>query len=237
MTPTPAERHLTWEGCFNVRDLGGHRTADGRETRWGAIVRSDTPERLSERGWDELRAHGVGTIVDLRTPEELGTEPRNAELATVHVPVIDVEDEAFWARWRGLYDPPRFYRESLEHWRDRFTSAVVAVARAHPGAVLVHCQAGRDRTGLVAALILSLVGVTADDIAADYALTADRLKPYYDREIELAADEDTKRRLRRENVSDAATMLGTLDGLDAHAYLLAGGATEADLAALRARLV
>jgi len=66
------ERHLVWDGCFNVRDLGGHRTGDGRTTHFGAVVRSDAPDRLSDAGWAALESHGVRTIVDLRDPSELG---------------------------------------------------------------------------------------------------------------------------------------------------------------------
>ncbi len=155
----------------------------------------------------------------------------------MHVPVLDFGDAAFWESWRGVYDAVRFYRGVLERWPDRVAAAVAAVARARPGGVLVHCQVGRDRTGLVAALILSLAGVPAAEIAADYGLSAERLRPLYDEWLAGADDPAVRARLERENVSDPAAMLELLDGLDAEAYLLEGGATAPDVAAIRARLM
>jgi protein-tyrosine phosphatase len=231
------ERDLEWEGCFNVRDLGGLPAGDGRTTRAGALVRSDTPGRLTEAGWGALRAYGIATIVDLRDESERDGLPGRAELATVHVPVLDLTDESFWATWRGTWDTPRFYRAILERFADRFASAVVAVARANPGGVLVHCQAGRDRTGLVTALLLSVAGVPAEVIAADYELSAARLRPLYELLEREAGDDATRERLRRENASEAAWLLGLLAELDVESYLLDAGALPADLAALRSRLV
>ena len=231
-----AERHLSWDGCGNVRDLGGLPTSDGRTTRWGAVVRSDSPDELSAAGRAALRQHGIRTIVDLRSPSE-----RNGSVlgpaTVVHVPVLDFEDEPFWSRWGGATDTVGFYRALLDRWPERFAEAVAAVARAEPGGVLVHCRLGRDRTALVAAFVLELVGVPRETIAADYALSADRLRPFYDRLIETAADDAERARLRVENVSDKAAMLAVLDGLDLRSYLAAGGLTAADVDALAARLL
>jgi protein-tyrosine phosphatase len=230
------ERHLQWEGCFNVRDLGGFPTRSGGTTAWGAVVRSDSPEALTDEGWAALRAHGIKTIVDLRDPREREDLPTLAELAAVHVPVLDFGDDAFFEPWRGTWDTPRFYRAVLGHWQDRFTDAVVAVARADPGGVLVHCQVGRDRTGLVSALLLSLAGVPAEEIAADYALSAERLRPLYERLASELEDETARARLHRENASEAGWMLDLLGELDVEGYLLKGGATARDLDAVRQRL-
>jgi protein tyrosine/serine phosphatase len=232
-----AERHLQWEGCFNVRELGGFPTRSGGTTAWGAVVRSDSPAALTEQGWAALRAHGIRTIVDLRDPIEREELPPLAELDAVHAPVLDLGDDAFFEPWRGTWDTPRFYRAVLAHWQDRFTAAVVAVARAEPGGVLVHCQVGRDRTGLVTAMLLSLAGVPAAEIAADYALSAERLRPLYDRLAAELEDESARARLHRENASEASWMLDLLGELDVEAYLLAGGATAEDLAAARRRLL
>jgi protein-tyrosine phosphatase len=219
-----------------VRDLGGFSLPEGGTTRRGAIVRSDSTGALTEAGWDALRAHGVKTIVDLRDERERDELPAHAEAAVVHVSVLDFEDHAFWASWHGLHDTPRFYREVLERWPDRFAAAVSAVARSRAGGVLVHCQVGRDRTGLVCALLLSLVGAPAEEIAADYALSAARLQPLYERLVAEAADEEAIARLHRENASEAAWMRELLAELDVEAYLLAGGASHGDFAAVRARL-
>jgi Tyrosine phosphatase family len=99
--PTPpmtAGRHLDWEGCLNVRDLGGLPAAGGRVTRWGAVVRSDSPAGLTPAGWSALRAHGIRTIVDLRNDDERTTHSAAAGLDTVHVPLDDLGDTEFWRR-------------------------------------------------------------------------------------------------------------------------------------------
>jgi protein-tyrosine phosphatase len=96
-----ADRHLEWAGCFNVRDLGGLPTAAGGLTRRGAIVRSDSLGRLEPRGWEELEAYGIGTVVDLRNESELGDDaaPRPASLETVNIPLDVTEDRGFWDVW------------------------------------------------------------------------------------------------------------------------------------------
>ena len=69
------ERHLAWEGCANVRDLGGHPTEDGGVTAFGAVVRADSVRRLSEAGWEQLVDYGIERIVDLRFRDELEADP------------------------------------------------------------------------------------------------------------------------------------------------------------------
>ncbi len=225
MTP---DRHLTWDGCINVRDLGGLRTADGRATRWGAIVRSDNPCKLSAAGWSALHAHGIRTIIALRTdgvPEDHpNAAPRPPDLTTIQVPIEDLADAEFTQRWvdSGLWCTPLYYRDALSRWPERHAAAIAAVARARLGGVLVHCGRGHDRTGIITLLLLALAGVAPDDIAADYELSPD---PQRD---ELLAHRHTTTR---------AVILATLNSFDAGAYLRAAGLNDEDLAAVRARLV
>lgn len=179
------------------------------------------------------------TVIDLRDAVELiEGEPSFAdEFEVARVPLFDFADDEFWSGWRGRYvATDRFYRETLARWPERFADAVAAVAHAPEGAVLVHCQVGRDRTGLVAALLLSLAGVRAEEIAADYALSADRLRPLYEEWLRVERDPRVRMRLERENVSEAAAMLALLEDLDAEAYLQAAGASARDLTAARKRL-
>ena len=171
-------RRLAWEGCVNARDLGGYPTADGRETRWGAVVRSDSPAALTEAGRAALADYGVRAIVDLRLPTELAdapnpfAEPGDHGIAYTNVSFID---PAFAPdAVTTLADD---YLQMLDRYRRPVAEAITAVAQASPGAVLVHCAAGKDRTGLVAALLLGLVGVPAETIAADYAMTGEALRP------------------------------------------------------------
>jgi protein tyrosine/serine phosphatase len=222
-------RHLQWDGCANVRDLGGIRTRDGAEIRRGAIVRADALDRLSAGGWAALEAHGVRTVIDLRNDDELGTDvaPRPAALTTLHLPLDGVEDTAFWKDWHGRpeFGTPIYYRPFLNHFPERTAAVFTAIARAEPGGIAVHCGIGRDRTGLIAILLLALAGVGPEEIAADYALSEDRVP--FGRVGTFYED----------NGTSAAEVIGAmLAELDVEAYLRAAGVSAGDLAAIRARL-
>jgi protein-tyrosine phosphatase len=205
-----------------MRDLGGLPTADGRETRRGALVRGDAPDRLSEAGWAALRAHGIRTIVDLRNDDEQGAEPAGIEY--VHVPLDGVEDTEFWAEWASgpQFGTPLYYLPHLRRFPERNARAVVAVARAAPGGVLFHCVGGRDRTGQLSMLLLTLAGVGPEEIAADYCLSGPGEGDAF---------------LAERGTSAAEVIAATLAELDVEAYLRAAGVGDADLAALRERLV
>jgi protein-tyrosine phosphatase len=235
------DRHLDWDGCCNVRDLGGVRTADGRQTRWGAVVRADAPDRLTPAGRSALWAHGIRTIVDLRNDAErlASAGPAVSELATVRLALDDPADTEFWQHcWdNGLDGTPLYYRPFLERKPERCVAAVAAVAHARPGGVLVHCGIGRDRTGLVALLLLALVGVAPDDIAADYELSAERLRPLRARLGEHRQGWSPEQALERRGTSARAAILATLEAVDVEASLLGAGLHDADLAAVRARLL
>ncbi len=235
------DRNLDWDGCFNVRDLGGLPTVEGRRTRWGAVVRADNLNHLTTAGWSALKAYGIRTVVDLRNGEELESdaEPRPDGLTTVLVPLDDTADTELW---RYLWDDeldgtPLYYLPFLKRKPERCAAAITAVARAEPGGVVIHCGIGRDRTGLVTLLLLALAGVTPDQIASDYELSNDRLRPRW---AKLGEDDQgawAEERLRRANTSARATVLGILESLDVGARLLAGGLGEEDLTAVRARLL
>jgi protein-tyrosine phosphatase len=205
-----------------VRDLGGLPTADGRETARGAVVRGDAPDRLSPAGWEALVEHGIRTIVDLRNEDELGDEP--AELDYVHVPLDGIDDTEFWAEWGSgpQFGTPLYYLPHLKRFPDRNARAIAAVAGAEPGGVLIHCVGGRDRTGQISMLLLALAGVSPEEIAADYCLS--------DRDEGDAF-------LAERGTSASEVIVATLAELDVEAYLRSSGMGDADLAALRERLV
>ncbi|MEV0614000.1 tyrosine-protein phosphatase [Nonomuraea sp. NPDC050404] len=228
------DRELSWDGCGNVRDLGGLPVAGGRRTRWGAVVRSDTPDRLTERGWAAAAAHGVRTILDLRDPGELRFEPglRPRGMTFVSVP-LDRRDDPDRSRYGGT---PLYLRPFMDRWPSRCAAALRAIARAPSGGVLVHCAAGRDRTGLVTILLLALAGVEHGHILADYELSTPRLTALYAR---LGEPDDGLRVasvLATAGVTTAEAITALLRDLDIEAYLTAAGLTPADLTALRARL-
>ncbi|MFL6140969.1 MAG: tyrosine-protein phosphatase [Labedaea sp.] len=247
-----ADRHLAWDGLYNARDLGGLRTPSG-ETAWRAVVRSENPERLTPAGWAALADYGVRTVIDLRNDDELGADAaaRPAGITTVRVPLEDYDGAPdFWRHWRdtGLWATPLYYRAYLETFPHRAAAAVTAVAAAEPGGVLVHCAAGRDRTGLITLLLLAMAGVSVADIAADHALSTERLAPLWPvlglpdqgpGVAELIAGQGT--------TADAA-IGAALAGFESagegggdlpgrvEACLLAGGMTATEVAAARARL-
>lgn len=233
------DRHLDWDGCFNVRDLGGLRTMSGLAIRRGALIRADAVDRLTADGWSALHVHGVRTVVDLRNDDEIGsdTAPRPADVTTVHLPLDGVHDTEFWARWGdGRHGTPLYYRPFLDRFPDRVAGVVAAVAHAGPGGVLVHCGVGRDRTGLVTMLLLVLAGVAAEDIAADYDLSASRLPPLFAARGTSDQQPRLQALLDRERTSAAAVIVSTLAELDVERRLRTAGLTAPDLDLLRRRL-
>ena len=206
-------------------------------------MRADSLRLLSPEGWAALVDYGVGTIIDLRTDGERDADPP-AELPVdvVHISVMDLDDDETVAILEEARSTAEFYILALDRFRDRFAAVIAAVADAPPGAVVVHCQAGKDRTGLVSALLLRLAGVDIETIAADYGLSAANLAPRLDIWLEQAADEDERERMRSTSLTEPEYMVEVLTELDrrfggVERYLLAGGATREDLAAVRRRLV
>jgi len=239
-------RHLAFEACLNARDLGGYRTADGRETRWGALVRSDALSRLTDTGVDALVAHGVRTIVDLRHEGEVERDPcawaAAHGVAYLNVPLLDIDDAELVTAVYGARQRDGSYRLMVERCSAGIASAVSAVAAAPEGGVLVHCQIGRDRTGLVAALLLRVAGVPAETVVADYALSEPALSALFDRWLAEAADRETRDRLARERTAPAAAMVATLRLVDeryggVEPYLLGAGVTASELRRVRGRML
>ena len=237
------ERRLDWAGCVNVRDLGGHPLPGGRSTRFGAIVRADSIRSLTDEGWEALVDYGVRTVVDLRRHTELDDDPpREVPVEVVHVPLVEeryVEAMAIVDSWTTTTEA---YLSILEHFRPNFARAVTEIANAPEGAVLVHCQAGKDRTGLVVALLLTLAGVPPEDIAADYDLSAAYLAKLTEQWIAEAPDDQERERRRRVSIGGPQAMLDVLAELEARHgsvrnYLLAAGTDEATLDRAVARLI
>jgi protein tyrosine/serine phosphatase len=235
------ERDLEWQGCFNVRDLGGLPTTSSRMTRWGAVVRSDAPERLTHAGWEALEAYGVRTIIDLRNDEEreIDDPVPSLDIKTVHLPLDDISDHAFWGDWKNgpQFGTPLYFQPFLERKPERCASVVGAVARAKPGGVVVHCGGGRDRTGLIAMLLLALVGVPWDDIAVDYERSYERMQNLF-----AALGEEDQRPviedyLAQQNTTAHVVILQILASIDVEACLRTGGLGDDDLAAVRQRLL
>jgi protein-tyrosine phosphatase len=238
--PRP-DRHLEWEGCFNARDLGGLPVAGGGATRWGAVVRSDALDGLTAAGWAALVAHGVCTVLDLRNPDELGPDaaPRPAGLITRHLPLDATEDREFWDVWEHgpQFGTPLYYGPHLERFPERSAAVIAAIAEAPPGGVVFHCGGGRDRAGQIALLVLALAGVPPGAIAADYALSAERLPARYAAHGEPDQGPLLAAYLAERGTTAPELVAELVAGLDVRARLRAGGLTDAQLDAVRHRLV
>ena len=244
------DRTLVWAGCLNVRDLGGHPTEDGSITRYGAVVRADSIRQMTDEGWAALTEYGVSRIVDLRFHEELEADPpRDVAVEVVHVPVFPHPDTGAWIELDKLSAAAPdhatatrdVYLAVLMLLPERFAAAVEAVADAPEGAVVVHCTAGKDRTGLVTALLLRLAGVSIEEIAEDYALSGANLRERARPWIEEAETDEELRRRERISATPAEAMAGVLEELQRRyggvaGYLREGGATEEMLERARVRL-
>jgi protein tyrosine/serine phosphatase len=243
------ERHLAWDGCLNVRDLGGHKTEDGGETRFGAVVRADSVRQLTDEGWAQLTGYGVSRIVDLRMDAERAEDPSDdVPVEVLHLPFFHEDSEVFREVDEAALAAPdlptatrNVYLIFLERFRENVAAAVKAVGDAPEGVVVVHCAGGKDRTGLVTAFLLKLAGVSDEDVAGDYALSEERLKPRHERWLAEAETETERKRLRRMLATPAASMLAVLHELErrygsVEGYLEAGGLTDADIARVRRRL-
>jgi len=236
-----AERHLQWDGCFNVRDLGGLPTTDGRTTRWGALVRADSLQDLTAAGWVAVLDHGVRTVIDLRNDEERGQDaaPRPAGIRTMHLALDAIEVRDFWNVWEqgAQFGTPLYYRPHLERFPERSAAVVAEIARAEPGGVVFHCGGGRDRAGQISMLVLALAGVSSEEINADYELSVDRLKARYAARGEPDQGPVLQAFLAGEGTTAGEVISATLDAIDVKAVLLRGGLTEADVSGLRHRFL
>lgn len=192
------DRHLAFEGAFNFRDLGGYPTSEGRTVRWNRLYRADAVHRLPDAELDVLAGRGVRTIVDLRTASELEHGHLHDDgrgLQHVHLDVLgatwkpdELPDDADAAQVLG-----DLYIAMLTVGSGALRDALVLLADPDRLPAVFHCAAGKDRTGVLAAMILSLLGVDDEVIVADYAISGANM----DRLVE---------RLRRDRPEALTTM-------------------------------
>ena len=244
------ERRLEWEGCLNVRDLGGHPTEDGGETRTRAVVRADSVRRLTPAGWEALVEYGIRRIVDLRLASELDEDaPAEVPVEVVHVPFfedVSLDKQIEIAeRWLSAPDDVSAtrdgYLEMLDTYRANVAAAVSAVARAPEGGVLIHCMGGKDRTGLIAALLLRLAGVPVPDIADDYGLSSENIKPLWQQWVDDAGGDAERELRRRLSASPAEAMTQVLETLEREhgsvdSYLRSAGVSQEEVELARSRM-
>ncbi|AIT60030.1 MULTISPECIES: tyrosine-protein phosphatase [Actinomycetes] len=243
---SPDRRHIV-EGVYNLRDTGGYRAATGT-SRWGTLFRSDALHRLDDAGRARLAELRIAHIVDLRgTQESLSAQNlvEGLDARVHHLPVFD--DAAPGAQAIGAIALGPLYDHMVDERGAQLAAAVRVIADVGADeAVLVHCTAGKDRTGLVIAFALRAAGVELDDVVADYAQTADNLRGEWadamlhtvtSRGVELTPDV-----VDLVTASPAPIMAALLQRIEREygsmaGYLLAQGLTSDELDRLTAALI
>lgn len=200
-------RILVWDGCVNVRDLGGLPLEGGGETRFGVVVRADSIAGLTARGRQALQDYGVRSAIDLRGDHELDGNAQRA-IPVTRIPITPMAGPGW--EWPSMLEA---YVAILDEFRPQFTAVVDALAAAEPP-VVVHCLGGRDRTGLLTALLLAAAGVARQAIAADHALSDESWGPYNRAWIEEALDEGERLRRRRIAMPAGRAMADVLAEVD-----------------------
>jgi hypothetical protein len=244
-----ANRWIDLEGPSNFRDLGGLPTVDGGRVRTGILYRSDSLALLSEGDVAHLTdALGLRRVVDLRSAPEIDRHGQ-ADLGAVgieivHAPIVDETR----GEQRDIEDPARLtldriYLLMLDRFRARFGAAVAALADPSHQPAVFHCAAGKDRTGLIGALILETCGVERALVVEDFLLTNDRMDTMIERHRRHADTRSAGPEIAHQTLFPTAENVAlTLAGIDAAyggcaAYLEGAGLGVEGVAALRARLV
>ena len=229
---------LDVDGVRNLRGVGGLRLVDGGTVRDGVLLRSAGLHRVGDSGRDQLVAAGVRTVIDLRGAAEIAAAP-DPDLGArwVHLPLHDPGEHAATAPL------PELYREIVELRGELIVAGVREILAVEDGATLVHCTAGKDRTGVFVAVVLSAAGVCDEDVLSSFAESAARLGDGFVDEIRaqwngVTIPAEMAAHLLASPPEYLADVLGLIrrDHGSAAAYLLAHGLTEGELDALEARI-
>jgi protein-tyrosine phosphatase len=175
-------RTVPLEGQRNFRDLGGYRTADGRhQVRWGMLYRSGSLARLTEKDYALLAPLGITSVIDFRSTAERASEPTDWRAGEPEILSKAYTSKGEAALMGAMQGPDAsqakvreamigFYHQMPEQYADQYSEVFHRLA-AHKSPLLFHCTAGKDRTGLASALVLSVLGVPRDKVIEDYVLT------------------------------------------------------------------
>jgi len=233
-------RRLDFPQLLNARDLGGCPTVDGGQTRWRSLLRADDLAQLDEAGLRALERYGVETVIDLRWPEEAerlpNPVPRSLPQVRYRQLSLLTPTEEQW-RLRAEDATKELWNcVVLERVQEELCEVLRAIAGAPPGPLLFHCFAGKDRTGLIAALLLALADVVPAAIARDYAVSGSNLRAQY---LKRYASSDPDRILAilhcpEEGAYNMLKFLARAGGV--RTYLEEIGLRGQEIAALRARL-
>jgi protein-tyrosine phosphatase len=231
-------RRIELAGVLNLRDVGGYPVEGGGCVRWRTLFRSDALYRLDAAGVATVTGLGLRTVVDLRSQPEVDLAPSPVGGRVTHVPLLT----------GGVPDVPLslgdLYHHLVNERAEQIGAAIAALCGGGAMPALVHCSAGKDRAGVVVALILAVLGVPDEVIAADYALSAAYLDPGQTPVIsQLRASTGMDGELIGGLLSSPPELiLGVLDMVRERAgsvdgYLRGHGLTDAALDGLRAALI
>jgi protein-tyrosine phosphatase len=178
--PADPSRTLAFEGCVNFRDLGGYRTTDGHRIGWRRLFRADGLSRLSDADHRQLVDLEVATVIDLRTVDEAEQRGRfpvdRVPVRYVDLPLTDVLPAiAELPSWGEASYVARRYAEMVSEGAPALTGAFEVLGSGDSLPAVFHCSAGKDRTGVLAALILAFLGVPDETIVEDYCLSAEAM--------------------------------------------------------------
>ena len=226
----------------NIRDLGGYEAENGKVTRFGCFLRGGALQHLEAEEWKRLREYGVRTILDLRSSAEIAMNPdRPPEgIAWYHCPMqkaqIDETDIAASAEEAFQGSLTEGYYGMLTRNGDLLTAAIKKlVVCMEKGTVLFHCSAGKDRTGVLASVILYLCGISAEDIIADYEVTYTYNKKAMEKMI-LMLEPETREKLLpylRSNAESMENQIKAYQELNLAEYLGQYGLTREEVEKLK----
>lgn len=241
------KRKVDVEGCDNFRDLGGYPSADGRRVRWRQLFRADALHGLTEAGVARLCGElAVGDVIDLRSSGELAIDGRGRLAAAAvrfhHLPLFDGETPAADREHYAHLTLGELYVAMANGARGPIAKVIETLAATDEAAVF-HCAAGKDRTGVISALLLSLLGVRDELIVADYAATRDALDSIVEKLLESEGYRDMFERLPPDTLhADPVTMETFLESMarehgSLRGYVREIGVSDGAVEALRRRLL
>ncbi len=251
MVNSQFRRCMQWGNCYNVREIGGYRTQLGGHTRWRAFIRADNLGRLTPEGKDALVSYGVETIIDLRDRREVEISPtieiassnNPTSLTIINLPLMEMDSESGTGNFYHLTSIEELYLWMLGSFQSNIARIMKGIADSKDGTVAFYCHSGKDRTGLIAAMLLDVVHVPGSIIAEDYALSSRLLEPARETLFaDFALTPERREKLKSFMGSPPGAILAALHYINSTYgsvvdYLLSGGVTTDDLYRIKSRFL
>jgi protein-tyrosine phosphatase len=244
-------RYMQWGNCYNVREIGGYRTQLGGYTRWRSFIRADNLGRLTPEGKDALVAYGVETIIDLRDRREVEISPTIeiassnglTSLTIINLPLMEMDSESGKGNFDHLTSIEELYLWMLGAFQSNIARVMKEIADSKDGTIAFYCHSGKDRTGLIPAILFFVVQVPRSVIAEDYALSASLLEPAGETIFaDFALTPERREKLKIFMGSPPGAILAALHYINSTYgsvvdYLLSGGVTTDDLFRIKSRFL